>query len=418
MIKRTNPKTEDVAMYLAMLTLSGKKLTKRCLSDEQMEEVYKYAKNASIGAITYAAIEDTLSFDESNDESSFYFKWKRLRLNALRRNLLFDKETKMIIDFLEQNGIWYMPLKGLVVRDFYPSSDLREMNDNDILVDNDGRADIKKFMLSNGYILKASDRFKRDFEGTKEELDEILRGKDSEMFEEYMKNENADEYVKEPFYYFEMHKFLMEENTNPVQSEYYNNIKDRLVKDEDNKYGYHFTPEDNYIYIVSHAYKHFIKNGIGVRFLMDVYVCLKHNKLDFDYILKVSDEFGMKSFEADARDLALKVFDPGEEISEEKLSEAQRKMYDSILGADTFGNLETRWKNQMYELDAEGQSSKSQKVKYIKSRVIPDERWFRMYHPFVHKHKIVKPFFIVYRVTVMLFRGRKKVKKEMDQMMK
>ena len=83
-----------------------------------------------------------------------------------------------------------------------------------------------------------------------------------------------------------------------------------------------------------------------------------------------------------------------------------------MIGAGTFGNIETRWKNQVYELDASGDVSKA---KYYKSRLFPDEKWYRIYHPFVYKHKIVKPFFTIYRLTVLAFRGRKTVKKEMDQ---
>ncbi|MBR3173158.1 MAG: hypothetical protein IKF24_01325, partial [Eubacterium sp.] len=71
-----------------------------------------------------------------------------------------------------------------------------------------------------------------------------------------------------------------------------------------------------------------------------------------------------------------------------------------------------RWKNQVYTL---GSGEDVSKFKYYKSRLFPNEKWYRIYHPFVYKHKIVKPFFIIYRMTVMAFRGRKTVKREMEQ---
>ena len=206
---------------------------------------------------------------------------------------------------------------------------------------------------------------------------------------------------------------MIEESYNPKLAEYYQNVKDMLIKDEGNKCGYHFKDEDFYVYLFVHAHKHFSKNGIGIRFLMDVKVFLdSHKDLDFDYIKNVLEDTEIGQFESDVREVCKIAFDLETEVDMDSLSPMQYKLYDSVIGAGTFGNLETRWKNQVYELEKKGKSSKA---KYYKSRLFPDEAWYRLYHPFVHKHKIVKPFFTVYRLTVLAFRGRKNVKKEMDQ---
>lgn len=36
---------------------------------------------------------------------------------------------------MEQRGIWYLPLKGIILKEFYPSVGMRQMSDNDILFD-------------------------------------------------------------------------------------------------------------------------------------------------------------------------------------------------------------------------------------------------------------------------------------------
>ena len=395
MIINKTDKTSNIAMKLVSLALAGKKLDEIPYSDEEMKAVYEYAKKSGIAGITYFAIEDALDEDKAFDEDSFYFDWKRMRINSYRRNLLYDKEQNAVIDFLNDNDIWYMPLKGAVVKDYYPVPDVREMNDVDILVDETKREQIKTFMESQGYERWIHDYTKEDEDG------DITKG------------DNSDEYIKEPFFYFEFHKFLIEENSNPYLAKYYQNIKDRLVKDSDSKCGYHFTDEDFYIYMIAHAYKHFAGNGIGIRFLMDVCVYLNsHKDLDYNYIQDVLEDAGIKDFEKDAREVALMAFDLDSQTDMDSLTESQKKLYDSILGAEIFGNLETRWKNQAYKVDASGEVSKS---KYYKSRLFPDDDWYRIHHPFVYKHKIVKPFFTVYRLTVRLFRGRKTIKEEMDQ---
>ncbi len=387
MIISKNNKNSNIAIKLAALSLAGESLSEISYTDEEMKAAFEYAKAASIGAITYMAIENALTEDQAFDEESFYFKWKKLRLNAYRRNILFDKETKKILDFFNQNNIWYMPLKGAVIKNLYPTPDVREMNDIDILVDETKRDEIKNFMISNGY---------KPWEHKDKDDDE-----------------NSDDYIKDPFLYFEIHKYLFEEVYSPEIAKHYENVKDMLVKDEDNNSGYHFADEEFYIYLLVHAYKHFIRNGVGVRFLMDVYVYLNsHQELDLEYIDNTCEKLGIKTFENDVRKVAKMMFDLNTEVAEDSLTKTEKSVYESIIGAGVFGNIETRWKNQVYDLDPTGEISKA---KYIKSRLFPDDKWYRIYHPFVYKHKIVKPFFIIYRGTVMLFRGRKIVKKEMDQ---
>lgn len=376
-------------MELASLSLAGKKLEKIPYSDKDLEAVYEYVKISGISAITFMALENAV---DVSDESSFMFEWKKMRLNAMRRNLLFDKERSEITNFLEQNRIWYLPLKGSVIKEMYPNPEMREMNDNDILIDQNGRDQAKEFMLSRGYQVKPNDKGVIDDKG------------------------NSDEFIKDPFFYFELHKFLIEERYSPKQYDYFLSIKDRLIKDTDQEYGYHMSDEDFYLYMICHAHKHFSRNGMGIRFLMDEYVFLKEKgeTLDNNYINEKIREFGLEQFDADLRKVSKMAFDEDEECLEESLSDSEKALYDSCLGAGIFGNIETRWKNEAYEMSANSTDTITKK-EYIKNRLFPDENWYRIYHPFVYKHKIVKPFFTIYRLTVLAFRGRKNVKKEMDQ---
>ena len=389
MIKRENDKTTNIAMELASLSLAGKKLNQIPYSDKDLEAVYEYVKISGISAITFMALENAV---DVVDENSFMFEWKKMRLNAMRRNLLFDKERSEITNFLEQNGIWYLPLKGSVIKEMYPNPEMREMNDNDILIDQNGRDQAKDFMLSRGYQVKPNDKGVIDNKG------------------------NSDEFIKDPFFYFELHKFLIEERYSPKQYDYFLSIKDRLIKDTDKEYGYHMSDEDFYLYMICHAHKHFSRNGMGIRFLMDEYVFLKEKgeTLDNDYINEKIREFGLEQFDADLRKVSKMAFDEDEGCLEESLSDSEKALYDSCLGAGVFGNIETRWKNEAYEMNANSTDTITKK-EYIKNRLFPDENWYRIYHPFVYKHKIVKPFFTIYRLTVLAFRGRKNVKKEMDQ---
>jgi len=70
---------------------------------------------------------------------------------AVRKNILLDAERTAIFERFEQQGIWYMPLKGSILKELYPENGMREMADNDILYDSTKQAEVKKIMLSMGY---------------------------------------------------------------------------------------------------------------------------------------------------------------------------------------------------------------------------------------------------------------------------
>ena len=57
---------------------------------------------------------------------------------------------------------------------------------------------------------------------------------------------NHDCYQKEPVCNFEMHRALFGRNQETKIKEYYSDVKNRLIKDNDNAFGYHFSPEDFY----------------------------------------------------------------------------------------------------------------------------------------------------------------------------
>lgn len=45
----------------------------------------------------------------------------------------------------------YLPLKGIIMKDYYPSVGMRQMSDNDILFDADAWERMEKHMISEGY---------------------------------------------------------------------------------------------------------------------------------------------------------------------------------------------------------------------------------------------------------------------------
>jgi len=70
---------------------------------------------------------------------------------------------------------------------------------------------------------------------------------------------------------------------------YYEEIKQRLVKDSENEYGYHFSDEDFYIYLLLHGYKHFSNYGNGIGFLTDIFVFLQKKNNSWIRLMSVKN---------------------------------------------------------------------------------------------------------------------------------
>lgn len=325
-----------------------------------LDRLYAVSKFHSLTAICAMALESagiTLSD-----------KWRETKAKAIRKNILLDVERAQILAFFEQNGIWYMPLKGIILKDMYPKVGMRQMADNDILYDSRFQMQVKEYMESKGY-----------------KTESVGKGA-------------HDTYHKPPVYNYELHTMLYPELTDKNIHAYYANVKNRLVKDNNNEYGYHFTDEDFYIFMTVHEHKHYSIGGTGLRSLLDCFVYLgaKDGRLDWNYIGGELDKLGIGEFERKSRTLAMKIFSSAK-LPE--LSDDERGMLEYYLLSGTYGTEKNHVENNMKKF-SEKTGSKS-KFRYIMRRIFPELEVYKENYPFFYKHRILLPIGWLYR----LFKG-------------
>ncbi len=305
-------------------------------------------------------------------------KWNENISKSIRKTILFNAERSKLLAFMEKQGIWHMSLKGIILKDFYPDASMRQMSDNDILFDSEYADTVKKYMLSNGY-------------------KEISSGKG-----------NHDVYKKPPVYNFELHRSLYGFSHKKGWKEYYSNIYERLIQDGDSIYSFHMTDEDFYIYITSHAYKHYSKCGTGIRTLLDFYVYLKEKKssLNFSYIQSECEKLGISEFETESRKLCEKVFSPDfikkyqPEKSENIFSDDEKKMLMYYFESGVYGNLKNQIEHNLNKCN-------TSKLKYALRRLFPDRNYYANF-PLLNKYKILIPFFWLYRIGRTVFSKRRR----------
>ncbi len=81
------------------------------------------------------------------EDSNFHQAYNK----AVRKNVMLDVERTAIFEEFERKGIWYMPLKGSILKELYPENEMREMADNDVLYDAKKQREVMQIMLSQGY---------------------------------------------------------------------------------------------------------------------------------------------------------------------------------------------------------------------------------------------------------------------------
>ncbi len=307
---------------------------------------------------------------------SLFPDWAQSIAKAVRKEILFDAERTKLFSFMEQNGIWYLPLKGIILKEYYPAVGMRQMSDQDILFDETYAQDVRQYMVSRGY-----------------------------KVESYGENHH-DVYEKNPVYNFELHRSLYTSSHKQVWAAYYKNIKEKLLLQDRVSYGQQMTDEDFYVFMVSHAYKHYDGQGTGIRTLLDFYVYLQaKTELDFSYIETECRKLEIDAFEKDSRVLCKKVFGENAVNAIGGLGDEERNMLSYYLGSGVYGSRQQMVKNRLTAYKKEGRHFA--RLYYSWHRLFPGMEVYQHY-PF-SGHKITLPLCWLYRIFDMLSdTGRRK----------
>ena len=373
-------------LYLAKCALCDLVPQKAVVEVMDLAAVYAIAKNQTMAAVTYYGLENWINSPESEGfevDEDLLKKWQQTRDMAIRKNTMLDIAREQLFAYMDAQEIWHMPLKGSLLKDMYPKLGMRQMADNDILIDAAYRKQVFDYMVGLGY------------EGV------------------YHEHDAHDEFLKKPFYNFEIHNVLISQSYLSVFGTYYQNVKDRLLSI--NGYCFGFRDEDFYIYMMVHAYKHHSVSGNGVRHIMDVKVYLnKKPSLDWQYINCELEKLGIAEYAATVRTLADKIFDSECRTPQEiemLLKTDELELLSFSLGAGTYGTIEIRV-GKDWEKYAEGKKATVlSKFKYFWGRLTWE---MALYYDFpkLAKYKILHPVLYILRAIKVLICRRDRLSAE------
>ena len=339
-----------------------------------LEQLYRLAKAHTLRAAVFIALRSA-----GVQDSNFHQAYNK----AVRKNVMLDVERTAIFERFEQQGIWYMPLKGSILKELYPENGMREMADNDVLYDSTKQGEVKKIMLSMGYSAESVGKTHHDV------------------------------YMKPPVLNFELHTLLFGAASDFYA--YYQNPKRLMKPDEDSKYGFHFSDEDFYVYMLAHEYKHYSAGGTGLRSLLDCYVFLqnKGDSLDWEYIHEQTKQLDIADFEREQRELAEKVFSS---VKFPELTEREQELLDYYLTSCTYGTTTRAGENMVKKLYSKSKSKT--KLEYIWRRIFPDLNHMKTWFPFFYKHRLLLPIGYIWRIIRAPFIRKERIKAELKALNK
>ena len=348
---------------LLSLYLNKKEASDLTIDKELLSFYTRLAKHHSLRAILYVALKAV----KANINEEYLKKLEEYYLLTLRKAVLFDKERNELYDYLNNHQISYLPLKGIILKDYYLDPYSREFADNDILFDESKDKLVKEFFVNKDY--------------------------EVELF----KKSNHDVYIKKPFFNFEMHRALFGETGDNKKNVVY--FKDYLSKaHKKDNYEHELSKEDFYIYFTAHTYKHFHVSGCGIRTLIDYYLYLKNNELDFTYINQELEKLDLVDFSNQIKSLSTKLF------NDEPLDDKEIEMLLYIASSGTYGTLE--------HSVAKGVKEKG-KFGYFMSRIFPPYRFYKAAYPWAYYCPILIPIAWLCRFFRIIFKNPKKATNEL-----
>lgn len=357
----------SVRLFIALVDSGLNKTLLPCeqleqLTDEMLIKIYKLSMSQSLAHIVAQGIWNNKITDKKTDVGRAFYK---AQMTALIRTEMLEQALNNVSAAFETDKIKHIPLKGSVLRRYYPEPWMRTSCDIDILViPEDKQRCIDVLSDKLGYVLKQDDNY------------------DSGYDISFYSPEGV---------HLELHFGLMEKQFEA--SRFLSTVWTDAYLSKDSQYRYLMPDDLFYFHQVTHLAKHFVCGGCGVRLFMDIWLLKRHN--DFNLTEKYKEylkEVNMLTFEEEILKLA-DVWFAGKEHTE-----LTSRVESFVMTSGTYGSM----KNQV----ASNQNDSGGKGRYILEKIFPPYSVLCSQYPSLEGRKMLTPFYCVKRWFRILKSGR------------
>ena len=287
---------------------------------------------------------------------------------------------------LEDAGFHPLVVKGIVCRALYPRPELRPSSDEDLYISPEEFEPCCAFLLSRGW--KAN---KTEF---------------SQWGEVGWHNKDG--------LYIELHRCLFENELSSLSDLF---AFDTLPKElYPNDYGLSVAsmdPHHHFLYLILHAYKHFVHSGFGIRQVCDVGFWAKHyhQRLDWNRLMLQCEDLRIKGFAAALLGIARHYLNISLPLSQkwDCPKDYCLPMLKDILVGGIYGAADP---DRLHSVNLTLHAVKNGKKSSLLQRALfPPKKELESGYPFIKKHPLLLPVAYVRRIC--LYAG-KALRKEVN----
>lgn len=294
-------------------------------------------------------------------------------------------EVETLMSDFDRHGMSAIMLKGWIMKDLYPRTDLRSRADTDIFIRSEDELKVHEIIMSYGYMTN----------GLGEKKDTV--------------------YSKEPFITLEMHKnlFMYEDDWNKIFNDASGSmyIWNRIDKLDGYNHIYKMDVNMYYVYHIAHMVKHLVSGGggIGVKAILDLWLFRKANEEQMDFAIIDADlqTLGLTQFADTVYKLACSWFS-GKEIN--YLNDSIRKFGEYIIDCGAYGHSDNFVANNEAMRDAK----KPTRIGYIRRRAFPSKSSMEKRFPIIKKYPVTLPYYWAKRLWYSGIHRRTAVKGEVN----
>lgn len=347
---------EKVLLSLLRSAVCGEPIddtVKNACTPEMLERVYILAKKHDLAHMSSQVLAQAGVPDNKLLKNAAFM--------AVQRYVQLEYELNQICDTLEQAQIPFIPLKGAVIRNFYPEPWMRTSCDIDILVREEdleaaAQALVKQLDYTTDYKKKYHDMWLFAPNGTHLEL----------HFSILETMENIDQLLGRVW-----------EFAQPVTQYRYQLSNDFLV-----------------FHLLAHMSYHFSGGGCGIRSLLDIFLLRRQNAYDEAVVRGYLAQCTLEKFYDSILTLNAVWFEGAEPTP---LTE---KMEQFLLMGGTYG---TKKQNIIIN-----QQRKGGKMGYLLRRVFMPYRELKFRYRVLENWPVLYPFMLIWRWIELLLGGRMK----------
>lgn len=341
------------------------------------EYLYKLCKAHKIEAMVCNGVEHMAK--EQQPPEKIMEKLKKKRKMETFRDAIQQLSLEELLDAFETEGIDCIPLKGILMKQFYPDTSLRMMADLDILYRPEQEEDVHRILLSKGYYCDHKDG-------------------------------SHNVYFRKPVMNIEMHHKLVPGAS--VLSDYYEKVWERAELQEGKNHTYRFRWEDYYIFMLVHLCKHFRFGGSGIRSVVDIWIFMEQmeNQLDWNYIKGELKKIQMEAFDSHIRKLA-DIWFRGSSSTE-----FYHTLTEFMVNSGVYGTIKNRSVHQVGNDVKNRRSIWLAQVRRKQQFIFLPLKYIQMQYPWLEKYPILLPVAWIMRVFRTIFRKKGRASKVLRSM--